>query len=678
VQHFDFNSSVFGTKINIPVTAEVIFVSDLFVEDYVGGAELTSEALITSSPYSVFKLHSKDVTLDLLQEGHEKFWIFGNFSQLNPQLIPSIVGNMRYSVLEYDYKYCKYRSPEKHFSVEGTPCDCVNQVNGKMVSAFYYGSMGLWWMSQAQMDRYVTAFPFLAEKSNVVLSSVFSSATLDTICKLRQKTSERKGWIVLGSQSWIKGLDDAERWCIDTNKSHEVVWNMSYEALLAKLATVEGFVYLPKGGDTCPRMVIEAKLLGCKLHLNDNVQHKDEPWFATNDIDSIQDYLTQAPGIFWGGIKGMIEHRPTISGYVTVYNAVKQQYPFVQCIKSMLEFCDEVCVVDGGSTDGTLDNLVFIAYPGTHGVSEDICLVEDIRCMLELTKAVGEKSYELPDTFGKWRRDPRIRVKIIPRDWTSKRHPVFDGMQKAEARAMCTKEFCWQMDADEVVHEDDAIKIANLCRSIPNNVDVLSLPFVEYWGGPEKVRIDIQPHKWRLSRNKPHITHGIPIELRCTDVDGNTYALPGTDGCDMVDVSSGERIPHANFYTTDVENARQAALGGNEQARLAYEQWFNQVVSNLPGVFHYSWYDLPRKIKLYRDYWTRHWVQLYGQEYVDTADQNMMFGIPWAQVTDEMIGQRAAQMKQLLGGWIWHRAWDGVQTTPHITCNRTQPKVMLS
>jgi len=58
-----FNTSLFDTKpqIKIPAEAKVVFVSDMFVEDYVGGAELTSEALIQSSPFTVYKLHSKDV-----------------------------------------------------------------------------------------------------------------------------------------------------------------------------------------------------------------------------------------------------------------------------------------------------------------------------------------------------------------------------------------------------------------------------------------------------------------------------------------------------------------------------------------------------------------------------------------------------------------------------------------
>lgn len=641
---FDFNSNIFSAPITtIPVSTKVVFVSDLFVEDYVGGAELTSQALIDASPFEVFKLRSKDVSMQLLQSGADKFWIFGNFAEINPQLIPSIVGNLKYSILEYDYKYCRARSPEKHLNMLGTPCDCHNQMTGKIISAFMYGAMSLWWMSEKQKDRYFMLFPFLAEKDNTVLSSVFSNETLAKIKMLREsvKQEDRKGWIVLGSNSWVKGAETAKQWCEDNKKEYEVLWNIPYDQVLAKLASAEGFVYLPSGGDTCPRMVIEAKLLGCKLQLNDNVQHKDEEWFATDNLEEIEEYLFTATKQFWSGIKAAMDYRPSISGYTTTYNCKKQGYPFEQCIRSMLEFCDEVCVVDGGSTDGTMTHLLAL--------------------QLE---------------FGGGNVESRLKVKVVPRDWTHPRHAVFDGLQKAAARAMCTKDFCWQMDSDEVVHEEDAKKIPDIARSMPKGADVLSLPVIEYWGGPDKVRMDIQPWKWRLSRNKPNITHGIPKELRRTDADGNLYAAEGTDGCDMIDKETLERLPHISFYTPDVENVRRIALIGDERAKREYEQWFNTVTNSLPGVFHYSWYDLPRKIKLYRDYWTRHWASLYNKSIEDTTENNMMFDVPWKDVTDEMIEHRALEMKMKLGGWIWHRKWDGKTTTPHIISNRTQPKVM--
>ena len=55
-----FNTQVFSTAVTLPEDSQIIFVADFFANDLVGGAELTTEALIKSSPFNVFKLHSKD------------------------------------------------------------------------------------------------------------------------------------------------------------------------------------------------------------------------------------------------------------------------------------------------------------------------------------------------------------------------------------------------------------------------------------------------------------------------------------------------------------------------------------------------------------------------------------------------------------------------------------------
>ena len=56
-------------KIEINHEADIIFVSDLFVENYSGGAELTSQAIIDSCPLRVQKLMSKEATTELLEKG---------------------------------------------------------------------------------------------------------------------------------------------------------------------------------------------------------------------------------------------------------------------------------------------------------------------------------------------------------------------------------------------------------------------------------------------------------------------------------------------------------------------------------------------------------------------------------------------------------------------------------
>ena len=132
-----FNSSPFE---NNPAkekrNPEVIFVSDMFVSDYVGGAELTSQAIIDSSPFEVAMIHAKNVSEETIANYSDKYWVFGNFSSLEPSLVRLASQVLNYSVLEYDYKICRYRSPEKHLLVEGAKCDCPDTDWGDLIKEF--------------------------------------------------------------------------------------------------------------------------------------------------------------------------------------------------------------------------------------------------------------------------------------------------------------------------------------------------------------------------------------------------------------------------------------------------------------------------------------------------------------------------------------------------------------
>jgi hypothetical protein len=53
----------------------------------------------------------------------------------------------------------------------------------------------------------------------------------------------------------------------------------------------------------------------------------------------------------------------------------------------------------------------------------------------------------------------------------------------------------------------------------------------------------------------------------------------------------------------------------------------------------------------------------------------MMFDVPWSQVTDEMIEERAKELSINTGGWIWHSKWNG-QRIPHVVCRKSPPAIM--
>lgn len=607
--------------------SKVIFVADLFAKQYIGGAELTTEALIEACPFEYTCINAKDVTIEHLQKYQDSFWIFGNFSQLSMQLIPSLVGNIRYAVLEYDYKFCKYRSIEKHKEESGKECDCDETELGKLISAFYYGSEQIFWMSSEQENRFVSRFPFLETKGRV-LGSVFDKADLKRLEFLKGGANNSE-WLVQDSESWIKGTQDAIDWCVSNEKQYQLFSGLSRTELLNNMYNAQGFCFLPRGGDTCPRVVIEAKILGCELKLNDNVQHANEAWFAQGTPGSILTHLKQLPQRFWNDIKRKMDITSTIGAYTTTYNCISQGYPFEECVNSLLANFDEVIVVDAGSTDGTWERL------------------QEIK---------GIRAYQHLVDF----EHPRWAIHS-------------DGDLKAKAREYVTSDWCWQMDVDEIIHTSARKKIQNLLQIAPKAYDVLSLPVVEYWGASGKVRMDVNPWKWRISRNKETITHGIPKDLRYKDDEGFLYAGRGTDSCDYINSETFEVLNQATFYDKTAHELRVKGLQGDEANRKAYEGWFNQIVEMLPTVYHYSWYDIQRKITSYKTHWGKFWKSMYNLDTEDTAQNNVCFDKPWDEVTEDDISVLAQRLEEEKGGHIFHKKVDWSVKVPWIRVNQAGP-----
>lgn len=603
--------------------ADVVFVADYFLEDYGGGAERTTDALIETSPYSIIKVYSKDLSQEMIQLGIQKTWVFFNFRMMNHELIPLIVGNLKYFVVEYDYKFCQFRSLDLHLKETGKNCDCDESQLGKIITAFFHGSEHIFWMSQKQAALYHEKFPFLKHNNQTVLSSVFSIKDLEYIDSLNfnRKESNNK-WAVIDGNSWIKGIDEsiAAVKLQGDDVEAEVIGGLPYYNLLRKLSKFAGLSFHPLGDDTCPRTTIEAKLLGLELSLGEKVQHKDEEWFNKSRED-VEDYLLSRHEVFWNTITSFVERDITVSGYTTTRNVIELDYPWKESIKSMLGFCDEVIVLDGGSTDGTWEELQ------AWSVKED-----------------------------------KLIVKQVKRDWDNYRFALYDFQQKAIARTLCTSDWCWQMDIDEIVHEKDFDKVKRLIKSLPKATRVACLPVIDFWGKENKLRIDVHPWKWRLSKNDPDITHDIPREHRRYDEKGNLYSA-GSDGCDYVNFSTYDIIPSINFYTDKHEEVRQFLNNNREDAKYdeissTYKKFIMSCMSELPSVYHYSWFDIERKINNYRDFWCKFHASLYNKNIEDSADNNKVFNKPWSTVTNKEIKETAKILNDEFGGWIFHKHLD--------------------
>ena len=322
-----------------------------------------------------------------------------------------------------------------------------------------------------------------------------------------------------------------------------------------------------------------------------------------------------------------------LSGYVTTINTVEMDYPMEESLKSLLEFCDEVVVMDSSNgNDSTKDVL------------------SDLR-----------------------KQNNNLKLYTASVDWSAPNHGVFDGALKQAAREKCTGDFLWQSDIDEIVKKEDRAKLEDLLKQTNylKDIPILCLPVVEYWGSYNKTRVDVNPWKWRVSRNDPDITHGIPISHRKYE-NGFLYSKHGSDGCDFISKTNGNPIQSLNFMNPQIEQLRIAALQ-NEEARKQYEIWFNHISSNLPTVYHYSWFSIKSKIEKYKLFWTDFWPALYNET---QKNQNIFFdNIPWEDVTEEMIIAKANELKEKSGGHIFHKPWNG-ESTPSIVIQNNPYELM--
>jgi len=262
----------------------IVFVADLFVDDYVGGAELTTEAIIDKckAKYKIVKKNCKGLTKDFVLQNKDARFVICNFASLSDEKKILLCKNVNYQIVEYDYKFCKYRSQEKHYAIENTHCECVENNKGKINKIFYGYAKKIWFMSEKQKKIFIKNVRTIKEKNCHVLSSVFSDGDLKFLGSIKDNEKNQK-YLILNSSSWIKNTKGCIQHAKDNNLSYELVQGLPYHEMLIKMSTSKGLIFKPLGGDTCPRIVIEAMMLGCQIEMNENVQHKDEQWFSNKE-----------------------------------------------------------------------------------------------------------------------------------------------------------------------------------------------------------------------------------------------------------------------------------------------------------------------------------------------------------------------------------------------------------
>lgn len=284
-----------------------LFVNDNHLEE-LGGAAATMRAFFEKNGPHDFCL-SRDLTDDLVKSHHTI--ILGNFFTATEKSLGALFGHATGKNLfkiEFDFGFCAYRSPllKRNLHQNLDPCPHSGNVMLKTLYAFLdMQCRGFLFMSEMQRDIFVKLLEWNIVHENdhrmFVVSSCFDDETWAFIRANKQVIATKPYAVVSASddfQKYCKGTHDGTVFCHVNQLPYEKIYTPNYHKFLKQLSEFRGLVFMPANFDTCPRLLIEARLLGLMIFTNANSQHVFEDWWRGGE-EKMEEYLKSRPSAFW-------------------------------------------------------------------------------------------------------------------------------------------------------------------------------------------------------------------------------------------------------------------------------------------------------------------------------------------------------------------------------------------
>jgi|TARA_R100000008_G_C3539393_1_gene143905 hypothetical protein len=251
-----------------------IFIADAFVDDGVlGGGELNNHELMNifvASGHEVLKINSHLLTPGHILENLDAGFVVSNFINLKEDSAICLMDKAKYVVYEHDHKYLKSRNPAVYDNYKAPPEDVINKDLYETALAVF-----------CQSEKHANIARENLDLDNII--SVGGNLWPESILnKIEELSAHKKTEChsVMNSPIDHKNTRDALIYCKAKDLKYEMIPPCAYEEFIVRLSKNETFVFFPKTIETLCRVVVEARMLGCKVITNDNVSATEEEWFS--------------------------------------------------------------------------------------------------------------------------------------------------------------------------------------------------------------------------------------------------------------------------------------------------------------------------------------------------------------------------------------------------------------
>ena len=276
---------------------KIIFISDFFLDDFVGGAALNDEEAVKllSEKFEVIKLKSRYVYPGYIEENKNNFFIISNFFHLPVQIIQALQ-RCQYLIYAHDYKFVEHTNPAAYENLKVPEKDLINV-------DFYETSKGIVCQSSFQKNIYDANLNVSGKTVNFS-GNLWSKNHLELMKRLKSSDKEESS-AILSSPYPQKGTQKALQYCQENHKKVNVIASDNYEFFLEKMSKNKEFVFFPSTPETLSRTCVESKLMDINVVTNKLVGAMYEPWFS-EDSEYIHNYLLEKRNSFSNFIESLM------------------------------------------------------------------------------------------------------------------------------------------------------------------------------------------------------------------------------------------------------------------------------------------------------------------------------------------------------------------------------------
>ena len=267
-----------GHEVYAGANVKVVFIADFFLEHIVGGAELNDDVLISGLEAKGIEIE-KIRCVDLSEEDviANDLFIVSNFTSLSERL-KNILMLKKYIIYEHDHKYITTRDPSKFAKFNVPKSEIINR-------EFYEKAHRAVVLSK--ICKEILEKTLDINNVDSIGCSLWTAAKLDYIESICETPKTKENFII-NSQNPIKGTRQAAQFCKQTNLQFDLIGPSPHEELLKQMSEFNSFTFAPQVLETMSRVVVESKMLGCKVFTNRSlIGACYEDWYSLNGRDLI-------------------------------------------------------------------------------------------------------------------------------------------------------------------------------------------------------------------------------------------------------------------------------------------------------------------------------------------------------------------------------------------------------